>query len=49
IIKEVKIHKLKMKEVPIKAIYSSYSLSKGQGFFVGLRTLIKLLILKLTK
>lgn len=49
IIKEIKVHKLKIKEVPIRAIYTSYSLSKGQGFFVGLKTLIKLLILKLIK
>lgn len=46
---EIKYHKLKIKEVPIRAIYTSYSLSKGQGFFVGLKTLIKLLILKLIK
>jgi len=49
IIKEVKAHKFKLKEVPIKAIYTTYSLSKGQGFFVGLKTLMKLLILKLNK
>lgn len=49
IIKEIKAHKLRLKEVPIKAIYTSYSLSKGQGFIVGLKTLMKLLILKLTK
>lgn len=46
---EIKYHKLKIKEVPVRAIYTSYSLSKGQGFFVGLKTLIKLLILKLIK
>ncbi len=49
IMKEIKFYKLRLKEVPIKAIYTPYSLSKGQGFFVGLRTLIHLLILKLTK
>lgn len=49
IIKEIKFHKLRLKEVPIKAIYTSHSLSKGQGFFPGLKTLIKLFILKLTK
>jgi len=48
IIKEIKIRRLRLKEVPIKAIYTPYSLSKGQGFMVGLKTLIKLLILKLT-
>ena len=49
IIKEIKSHKLRLKEVPIKAIYTAYSLSKGQGLSTGLRTLMKLLILKLTK
>jgi hypothetical protein len=48
IIKEIKIRQLRLKEVPIKAIYTPYSLSKGQGLMVGLKTLIKLLILKLT-
>jgi glycosyltransferase involved in cell wall biosynthesis len=48
IIKEIKIRQLRLKEVPIRAIYTDYSLSKGQGFMVGLKTLIKLLILKLT-
>jgi len=49
IIKEVKSHRLRLKEVPIKATYTAYSLSKGQGLSVGFKTLIKLLILKLTK
>ena len=49
IIKEIKQQGFKMKEVPIKAIYTDYSLSKGQGFFVGAKTLAKLLIFKLTK
>lgn len=49
IIKEIKQQNFRMQEVPIKAIYTDYSLSKGQGFFVGAKTLIKLLIFKLTK
>jgi glycosyltransferase involved in cell wall biosynthesis len=49
IIKEIKTHKLRLKEVPIKAIYTEYSLSKGQGLLTGLKTLMKLLILRLTK
>lgn len=49
IIKEIKSHKFKLKEVPIRAIFTTYSLSKGQGLFTGFRTLMKLLILKLTK
>jgi hypothetical protein len=32
------------REVPIKSIYSDYSLSKGQNFFVGLKTLAKLVL-----
>lgn len=49
IIKEIKFHKFRLKEVPIRAIYTSYSLSKGQGLIPGLKTLIKLIILKLGK
>jgi glycosyltransferase involved in cell wall biosynthesis len=49
IFKEIKFHKLRLKEVPIKAIYTPYSLSKGQGFKVGLRTLRKLITLKFIK
>lgn len=43
IIKEIKVRGLKMKEVPIKATYTEYSLSKGQGLVTGIKTLIKLL------
>ena len=43
ILKEIKVKKLKMKEVPIKSIYTDYSLSKGQGFIPGIKTLIKIL------
>lgn len=49
ILKEIQTHQFKLKEVPIKSIYTDYSLSKGQGFIPGLKTLIKLFILKLTK
>ncbi len=44
IIAETKRNKLVLKEVPIKAIYTEYSLSKGQGFFVGIKTLVKLVL-----
>lgn len=43
ILKEIKIKQLKLKEVPIKSIYTDYSLSKGQGLLPGIKTLIKLL------
>ncbi len=49
IIKQVRANQFRLKETHIKAIYTPYSLAKGQGFFVGLKTLGKLLILKLTQ
>ena len=44
---EIMRHHLKFTDVPIKAIYTEYSLSKGQGFRVGLKTLFQLLLSKL--
>ncbi len=44
IIKEIKEKKLKLKEVPIKAIYTEYSLKKGQKFLNGFRIIQKLFI-----
>jgi UDP-N-acetylglucosamine---dolichyl-phosphate N-acetylglucosaminyltransferase len=44
---EIRRHRLKYVEVPIQAIYTHYSLSKGQGFKVGLKTLIRLILAKL--
>ena len=49
IIAETKRHKLKLVEVPIKAIYTDYSLSKGQSFFVGLKTLVKLIVRRINQ
>lgn len=49
IIKEAKNHGFKQEEVPIKVIYTKYSLSKGQGFVMGIKTIIRLLIIKLTQ
>jgi len=49
IIAETKRHKLKLVEVPIKAIYTDYSLSKGQSFFVGLKTLVKLVLRRINQ
>ena len=48
LIAETKRNKLKLVEVPIKAIYTEYSLSKGQNFFVGIKTLIKLIFRRIT-
>ncbi|MBT7703506.1 glycosyltransferase family 2 protein [Candidatus Peregrinibacteria bacterium] len=47
IIREIGANNLKLKEIPIKAIYTEYSLSKGQNFFVGVKTFIKLVIHRL--
>ena len=44
ICQEIKRQKLVSTEVPIQVIYTRYSLSKGQSFMNGLRTLIRLLM-----
>lgn len=44
LIAEAKTHQLTLVEVPIKAIYTEYSLSKGQSFFTGIKTLVKLIL-----
>jgi len=44
IIAEIHRRKLRMREVPIRAIYTTYSLGKGQGFAVGLKTLARLIV-----
>lgn len=49
IIKEIKRHNFKFREIPIKAIYTDYSLSKGQGFWVGLKTLFNLVLQKFSR
>ncbi len=41
-IKEKKDKRWRMAEVPIKAIYTDYSLSKGQNFFVGVKVAVRL-------
>lgn len=46
IIREIKLHSLRLREVPIRAIYTDYSLSKGQGFWKGVETLWKLIVLR---
>lgn len=40
---------LRAVDVPIKTIYTDYSLSKGQGFRVGLKTLYRLVLSKLLR
>jgi glycosyltransferase involved in cell wall biosynthesis len=44
IIGEIGRNKLKFKEVPIKPIYTEYSLSKGQSLLVGIKTFLKLVL-----
>ncbi|MCX6710097.1 MAG: glycosyltransferase family 2 protein [Candidatus Woesearchaeota archaeon] len=44
IIREIGDKKLRLKEVPIKAIYSEYSLRKGQSTINGFRIMMKLFI-----
>lgn len=49
IIAEIFKNHLTCKEVPVKAIYTDYSLSKGQSFQVGLQTLMKLILAKMRR
>ena len=49
IIREIAFNGLRFKEVPIQAIYTDYSLSKGQSFLVGLKTFAKLLMHRMIK
>ncbi|MEN4020378.1 MAG: glycosyltransferase family 2 protein [Methanobacterium sp.] len=44
IIGEIKKHGLKIGEVPIKTIYTDYSMTKGTNLKVGLKILFKLII-----
>lgn len=49
LIAEAKRNQLKLVEVPIKAVYTEYSLSKGQNFFVGLKTVLKLILRRISQ
>ena len=44
IVSEIRRHRFKWHEVPITAIYTDYSMSKGQSFTVGLKTATKLIL-----
>lgn len=48
LVAEARRHRLAFAEVPIQAIYTEYSLSKGQSFFVGIKMLVKLVFRRLT-
>jgi len=43
-VKEIVDKKLRLVEIPIEAIYTAYSLSKGQSFAVGAQTALKLIL-----
>lgn len=47
IVAEIRRHGLRVAEVPIRAIYTNYSLSKGQSFRVGVKTACRLLLRKI--
>lgn len=48
IVAEIRRLHLRLAEVPITAIYTDYSLSKGQNWFVGLKTAVKLFLRRLS-
>ena len=45
-IREIKDKNLRLEQVPIEAVYTPYSLSKGQSMGVGLKTFYKLILYK---
>jgi UDP-N-acetylglucosamine---dolichyl-phosphate N-acetylglucosaminyltransferase len=49
IIAETVKNRLTWKEVPVKAIYTDYSLSKGQSFTVGMQTLLRLILARVRR
>lgn len=49
IIAKIRKNRLRFREVGIKSIYTSYSLSKGQSLAVGIDTLIRLILNKLMR
>jgi len=49
LIAESRRNQLHLVEVSIKAIYTDYSLSKGQSFFVGIKTLLKLVLKRISE
>jgi hypothetical protein len=48
-IKEIRRRRLRFKEVPIRAIYTDYSLAKGQRSSNGVNILLRLLFHRLTE
>lgn len=46
-VKEIVDKRLRLAEIPIEAVYTDYSLSKGQSFAVGLKTAFSLILRRL--
>lgn len=46
-VKEIVDKRLRLAEIPIEAVYTDYSLSKGQSFAVGIRTAFSLILRRL--
>ncbi len=49
IIEEIYKNKLRFREIPIKPVYTEYSLAKGQSFTVGLQTWWRLFMIRIFK
>jgi glycosyltransferase involved in cell wall biosynthesis len=47
IIKEIKRNNLRLAEVPIKPVYTKYSMSKGQNLLEGVKTVFQLILRRL--
>ncbi len=44
IIREVRHHRWRIAEVPVKVVYSAYTLAKGQSFAMGVKTALQILL-----
>lgn len=49
IVREIKRGNWRLAQIPIVPIYTEYSLSKGQGFVVGLKTAARLMLRRMIK
>jgi UDP-N-acetylglucosamine---dolichyl-phosphate N-acetylglucosaminyltransferase len=49
VVREASWYSLKIHEVPISVLYTQYSMSKGQGFSVGISTVMKLIVRSLMR
>lgn len=44
IIREARYHRWRVAEVPVKVVYSAYTLAKGQSFAMGVKTALQILL-----